>query len=102
MAALAALPEGGTGPALDGPITAETLKALPIGTQAFSAEDFTKFFLEPDPLLKALERYQVSVRRRFQLLCFAITLRDLDRDRFLAAVGAAVAPSLLFNPFEAA
>jgi hypothetical protein len=102
MAALAALPEGGAGLALDGPITADTLKTLPIGTQAFSAEDFTKFFLEPDALLKTLERYQVSVRRRFQLLCFAITLRDLDRDRFLATVGAEAAPSLLFNPFEAA
>lgn len=101
--ALAALPEGpGPGLSLQGPITPAELKALPLGTTAFSAEDFTKFFLEPQELLRTLERYQCSVRRRFRLLCFAVTLRGVDRAGFLRAVGAEAAPRVLFNPFEVA
>jgi hypothetical protein len=82
------------------PVTQEALKGLPAGTKAVSVEDFTKFFLEPGELLRALERYRFSVRRAFELLCFSITLRDVTRDEFLRAVGPKVGPRLLFNPYE--
>ena len=98
--ALAGLPEGGEGLQLEGPVTAETLKALPEGITAWTAEDFTKFFLEPQDLLRTLERYQVAVRRRFQLLCVATTLRGVSPAAFLQAVGPRAASRILFNPFE--
>ena len=101
--ALASLPEGGeAGLQLTGPVTAETLKSLPEGVTAWTAEDFTKFFLEPQDLLRTLDRYQVAVRRRFQLMCVATTLRGVTRAAFLQAVGPQAAARILFNPYEAA
>jgi hypothetical protein len=85
---------------VDGPLTTEILKTLPDGTQALSVEDFTKFFLEPGELARALERYRITVRRAFELLCFAITLRDVTRDEFLLAAGTQAGAKLLFNPYE--
>jgi len=85
---------------LEGPVTAETLKTLPEGTQRVSVEDFTKFFLEPGELARMLERYHVSVRKAFELLCFSITLRDVGREAFLQAVGPRAAGRILFNPYE--
>jgi len=85
---------------VDGPLTAETLKTLPEGTQALSVEDFTKFFLDPSELTRALERYRITVRRAFELLCFAITLRDVSRSEFLLAAGPRAGARLLFNPYE--
>ena len=103
LSALAALPEApASGLSLQGPITPAVLAALPPGTSALSAEDFTKFFLEPQELLRTLERYQCTVRRRFQLLCFSVALREVSRTDFLRAVGAQAADTILFNPFEAA
>ena len=100
--ALAQLPESGPEAlVLQGPITPDTLKALPEGATAFSAEDFTKFFLEPQELLRTLTRYQCSVRRRFKLMCVAVTLRGLARTDFLEALGGDAPASLLLNPFEA-
>ena len=87
---------------LQGPITLDTLKHLPEGTTALSAEDFTKFFLEPQDLLRTLERYPCAVRRRFTLLCLAVTLRGLTRADFLRALGGEAPANLMLNPFEAA
>ena len=101
LAALAALPEGGPEP-LPGPITLDTLKALPPGTQALAAEDFTRFFLEPEDVLRTLARYRCSVRRTFRLLGFAVTLRGVSRPAFLEALGPEAAAGVLFNPFEVA
>ena len=100
--ALAALP-GSDGEALElpGPITSETLKTLPEGATALRAEDFTKFFLEPQEVLRALSRQTWSVQRRFRLLGFNVTLRGLSRETFLAALDAPAA-NILFNPFAVA
>jgi len=101
LAALAALPEGDPGALqLQGPITLDTLKALPRGAEALSAEDFTRFFLEPQDLLRMLGRYRWSVRRSFRLLGFAVTLRGVTRPAFLEALGPGCPANLLFNPFE--
>lgn len=100
VAALSSLPGGSEGHRVEGPLTAETLKQLPQGTSALSIEDFTKVFLEPTELSRTLERYRLHVRRTIELLCFAVTLRDVTREAFLGAVGADVAPRLLFNPYE--
>ena len=103
LEALATLPQApAQGLELHGPVTPAELKALPEGAAAFSAEDFTKFFLEPDELLRTLTRYQVTLRRRFPLLGFAVTLRNLERAEFLRAVGAQAGARVLFNPFEVA
>jgi hypothetical protein len=85
---------------VEGPLTVEVMKSLPEGVQGLSVEDFTKFFLEPSELMRALARYRFSVRRTFELLCFAITLRDVTRDEFLVAAGPRASARLLFNPYE--
>jgi hypothetical protein len=85
---------------VEGPLTSELLKTLPEGTERISVEDFTKFFLEPSELARALERYRFSVRRVIDLLCFSITLRDVTREEFLRAVGPDAGTKLLFNPYE--
>jgi hypothetical protein len=105
LAELSALPiEADTADAshrIEGPLTSELMKALPEGTKAISVEDFTKFFLEPNELMRALERYRFSVRRAFELLCFSVTLRDVTREAFALAVGPSASAKLLFNPYEA-
>lgn len=101
---LSALPAEAPGPdslRMEGPVTTEGLKALPEGTARISVEDFTKFFLESSELVRALGRYRFSVRRAFELLCFAVTLRDVTREEFLQAVGPQAGTQLLFNPYEA-
>jgi hypothetical protein len=85
---------------IEGPVTTERLKVLPAGTTTISVEDFTKFFLEPSELFRALERYRFSVRKTFELLCFSITLRDVTRAEFLQATGPQVGLKTLFNPYE--
>ena len=105
LAALAALPtvaEPAAGTLrLEGPISAETLKSLAPGSP-LSAEDFSKFFLEPQDLLRTLERQAWSLRRPLDLLCFAVALRGLEPAQLLAAVGPAAAADVLLNPFLAA
>jgi hypothetical protein len=85
---------------LDGPVTSEALKRLPPDTKGISTEDFTKFFLEPAELFRALARYRFSVRRTFELLCLSITLRDVTREEFLQAAGPQAGTKILFNPYE--
>jgi hypothetical protein len=100
---LSSLPVDSTGAGaltIEGPITTESLKTLPEGTTAISVEDFTKFFLDPSELFRALERYRFSVRKAFELLCFSITLRDVSRQEFLQAVGLQAGERILFNPYE--
>ena len=102
LAALAALPRptGATRP-LEGPVTPETLKDLDGSPLDLSVADFTKFFLEPQELLRTLERHRWSVRRRLSLLGFAVSLRGVDREAFLRAAGPQAAPALLFDLCEA-
>jgi hypothetical protein len=104
IAELSALPMEVPGPAshrIEGPITTERLKMLPEGLTEISVDDFTKFFLEPSELFRALARYRFSVRKAFKLLCCSITLRDVTREDFLRAIGPHSAPKILFNPYEA-
>jgi len=101
LAALAALPEAGPEALpLRGPVTLDTLKAIPEGT-ALSAEDFTRFFMEPLDVPRVLDRYRWSVARRFRLLGFAASLRGVTRPAFLRTLGPA-ASGLLSTPFEEA
>ncbi len=100
---LSSLPLESPGPdsrRIEGPVTSESLKVLPEGTTTISVEDFTKFFLEPTELFRALERYRFSVRKAFELLCYSITLRDVTREEFLQAAGPKAGPKILFNPYE--
>ena len=87
---------------IEGPLGQTQLAELPEGTQKLSIEDFTKIFLEPADLTRAIQRVEVSVRRAFRLLCVAVTLRDVTRAECLKAVGEAASGSLLFNPYEVA
>lgn len=106
LASLAELPEEVDPEAgilrLEGPLTREGLKELPEELPALSLEDFTKVFLEPEELARLLGRCRVTVRRRFELLCLAVTLRDVSRDAFLRELGPEAAGRVLFNPHEVA
>jgi len=87
---------------IDGPLALAQLAGIPENSRRLSVEDFTKIFLEPAELGRALQRLEITVRREFRLLCFAVTLRDVSRGELLTAVGDAAAESVLFNPFEVA
>lgn len=87
---------------IEGPLLAGHLAEFPEGTHRISVEDFTKVFLEPLEFERALGRMDISVRRGFRLLCFAVTLRNLSRAEFLQAVGESLEGSILFNPLEVA
>jgi len=87
---------------IEGPLTSAHLTGLSPAIQKLSVEDFTKVFLEPAELARTLQRLEVSVRREFRLLCFAVTLRDVTRPEFLRVVGESVADAVLFNPYEVA
>jgi hypothetical protein len=100
LAGLPVMPEPAEGILrFEGPLTTEALKTLPRELQGLSLEDFTKCFLEPADLLRLLERTPVSVRRGFNLAGFAVALRGVRREAFLAQ---APVERLLFNPFEVA
>lgn len=103
---LAALPVEPTPPAgvlrIEGPLGPTQLAGLPEGVQKLSIEDFTKIFLEPAELARALQRLELSVRREFRLLCVAVCLRDVTRPEFLRAIGDSMSETILFNPYEAA
>jgi len=86
---------------LEGPITPDLVKTLDGGAEGFSAEDFTKFFLEPQALLRLLERRPCSVRRGFKLLGCSAALRGVTRTELERELGAA-STCLLPNPMEAA
>jgi hypothetical protein len=87
---------------IEGPLTLPQLAELPVHQTRLSVEDFTKVFLEPAELARALQRLEITVRRGFRLLCIAVTLRDVTRAEFLLAIGESAAEAVLFNPYEAA
>ncbi len=87
---------------IEGPLTSAHLNELSPGIQRLSVEDFTKVFLEPAELSRALQRVEISVRRAFRLLCCAVTLRNVTRPEFLQVIGESAADHVLFNPYEAA
>jgi hypothetical protein len=87
---------------LDGPLTQDTLKALPQGLTGLSLEDFTKSFLPPTSLLRFLEKTACSVRRGFKFLGVVAALRDLTSEEFRSIVGPRVTAWLLANPYEVA
>lgn len=105
LAALAALPALAEPPQdvhrIEGIVNSEALAVLPAGARRLSIEDFTKVFLEPAELSRALERFDFSVRRALHLLCCAVTLRDVEREELLQTVGPMAGAKLLFNPYEA-
>jgi hypothetical protein len=87
---------------IEGPLDPSRLTELAPEVRGISVEDFTKVFLEPAELARALQRLEFSVRRGFRLICFAVALRDVSRDELLRALGEPLQESLLFNPYEVA
>lgn len=87
---------------IEGPLALAQLTELSEDRKRLSVEDFTKVFLEPAELARALQRLEITVRRGFRLLCFAVTLRDVTRAEFLLAIGDSAAEAVLFNPYEVA
>jgi len=87
---------------IEGPLALAQVTELPENSKRLSVEDFTKVFLEPAELARALQRLEITVRRGFRLLCFAVTLRDVTRAEFLLAIGDSAAEAVLFNPYEVA
>ncbi len=106
LAVLASLPvqaePGNSVHRIDGPFTADRLATLPKGVQRLSIDDFTKIFLDVSALTRVLARFDISVRKGFSLLGFAVTLRDVTRTTFVDAIGEAAASRLIFNPYEVA
>lgn len=84
---------------LDGPLTAEIMQTLPESVKTVSVDDFTKIFLEPKDLLRAMSRLQLLVRRQFDLLGFVVTLRDVRPDAFAELTGPTAARQIAFNPW---
>lgn len=87
--------------ALDGPLTATTLERVPAAARTIVVDDFTKVFLDASAL-GALRRERVlAVRTGVEFAGFVVTLRDVSRARFLAALDdPAAAEMIAFNPYE--
>lgn len=96
--ALARLPEArrspdGTFPGLpepvfrlEGPLTADTLARVPAEARSIIVADFTKVFLDENGL-SALARGRVlAVEQGIEFGGFAVSLRDLGRERFASAL----------------
>lgn len=87
---------------LDGPLTEETVEALPSGLASLSIPDFTKSFLPPALVLRLLDRVPCSVRRGFRLLGLAIVRRDVSSAELSQHLGPAASRMLVPNPYEVA
>lgn len=101
LAALPVDPEpAGATLRLEGPLGVAQVAGLPLGLTRLSLQDVTKVFLEPAEFRRALDRLAISVRQTFHLRGLAVTLRDLTRLEFLAAIDPALHSAVLWNPHE--
>jgi hypothetical protein len=93
--ALARLPEAGSAPLpepayrLAGPLTAQTLARVPPEARSIIVEDFTKVFLDAQALAALSRDRSLAVEAGIEFAGFAVSLRDLPRERFSAALRAA-------------
>lgn len=108
-----AAPAGGSQPEpscrVEGPLTDQTLARVPAAARTIVVADFTKVFLD-DRALAALSRDRVlAVEHGIEFGGFVVSLRDLSRERFAAALGAPGGPAapgleeaVAYDPYEAA
>jgi hypothetical protein len=88
---------------IDGPLTATSLARMPGATGTIVVDDFTKVFLDPVDLASRRGDRALAVRTGIAFGGFVVTLRDVSRRRFLAALAdPAAAAMVAFNPYEVA
>ncbi len=90
---------GGPHVDLDGPLTPAVLDALPSTLASLTLADLTACFLAPAALARLLRRVEVSVRRRLDLRGIVVSLRDVTRESFAAALGRPPGQRYLFDPW---
>jgi hypothetical protein len=86
-------PKGASGASqalrLEGPLTPSVLEGLPKDATHVSIGSLSDCFLDAPSFDRAARRIEITVRRRIPLLCFAVALKDIKREAFLAAAPAA-------------
>jgi hypothetical protein len=83
---------------IEGPLTASIAEAIPDGIKRISIETFSDCFLDAQAFLRALQRFEITVRRQVPLLGFVVGLKNIRREMILDAAPAA-ASKIVFNPF---
>jgi energy-coupling factor transporter ATP-binding protein EcfA2 len=87
---------------VEGPLTAQTLARVPEGAASVVVEDFTKVFLDSQALAAFVRSRPLAVERGFEFGGFVVSLRDLTRERFSAALGDGAIEDLVeYDPYEA-
>ncbi len=87
---------------VDGPLTAESLAAVPETARSLVVDDLTKVFLDGGALRALLRERCLAVRGRVEFGGFVVVLRDLGRSDFEKALGDEEAAShIVYNPYEA-
>jgi hypothetical protein len=84
---------------IEGPLTASVANSIPESIKRISIETFSDCFLDAQAFLRAMQRFEITVRRRVPLLGFMVGLKNIRREMFLDAAPAA-ASKIFFNPFE--
>jgi hypothetical protein len=74
---------------LEGPLTPSVLDGLPKGTTHVSIGSLSDCFLDAPSFERAARRMEITVRRQIPLLRFAVALKDVKREAFLAAAPSA-------------
>jgi hypothetical protein len=86
---------------IDGALTAEVAESISAGRGPVVVGDFTKIFLEWQALRSLRGRRPLAVQRSPEFAGFVVTLRNLERSRFLDALGdPSLEPMIGFNPWE--
>ena len=84
---------------VEGPLTDSVLEAIPKEISRLSIGTFSDCFLDAALFNRASQRFCITVRRRVPLLGFAVALKNIKREKLLAALPFA-ASLLITNPFE--
>jgi len=74
---------------LEGPLTASVMDGLGKDITHVSIGSFSDCFLDAPSFGRAARRIMITVRRRIPLLCFAVALKDIKPQAFLAAAPSA-------------
>lgn len=86
---------------LPGALTRDKLAAVPEDVRTLVLGDLTKVFLSWREWKAASARREFRFRRRLELLCFCVVLKDLSRAEFERGLEPAVLAKILYNPYEA-
>jgi hypothetical protein len=70
---------------LEGPLTPSVVEGLDAQTTHVSIGSLSDCFLDAPAFDRAARRLAITVRRRIPLLCFAVALKDVKREAFMAA-----------------